>query len=88
MGDRESILNDNELFADTADTAKEGTQQHRKQERLKAATNNGMVFSQGGKKQWIHESVDKARVKSIIKAHTEYKQLELNENGEMLWTSM
>ena len=40
------------------------------------------MFLQGGKKQWILESVGKASVKSIIEAHIEYKQLELNENGE------
>ena len=35
-----------------------------------------------GKKQWTHESIDKASYKIINKTYAEYKQRELNEKGE------
>ena len=37
MADIEKILNDNEFFGDTADTPKEGIEQHKKRECLKSA---------------------------------------------------
>ena len=38
--------------------------------------NKGKIL--GGKKQWIHENVDKASDEFINKAYTEYSQPELN----------
>ena len=86
MTDAENILNDDEFFADTVDTPKEGAEQHRKRECLKRAICKGKVL--GGKKQWAHERVDKASDEIINKKYGEYKQRELNEKGEKNWKSL
>ena len=44
MTDVESILNDDEFFADTVDTPKEGAEQHKKRECLKGAIRKGKVL--------------------------------------------
>ena len=44
---------------------------------LKGTMNKGKLL--GGKKQWIHEKVDKISDEFINKAYTEYSQPELNE---------
>ena len=41
MNDRETILNENEFFADTIDAQNEGVEQNKKRECLKYAVNNG-----------------------------------------------
>ena len=61
----QSILNDDELSEDTVDTPKEGHEQHRKQEYLKSAISKGKEL--GGKKQWTHEKVHKAAMKTLTK---------------------
>ena len=77
-----------EFFSDTIDTTKEGVEQHRRQECLKYFISERELYSLGSKKQWTHESADKARDKTINKVYTENKQCELNEkresNGEVL----
>ena len=80
MTDAGSILSDNEFFADTVDTPKEGVEQYRKQECLKSALSKAKIL--GSKKQWTHERVDKASDETINEIHAEYKQRELNEKGE------
>ena len=76
----ESMLNDDQFFADTVDTPREGIRQHKKGERLKSAISKGKVL--GGKKQWTHERIDKASSETTNKTYTEYKQRELNQKGE------
>ena len=49
MVDVESILNDDEVFADTVDTPKESIDQHEKRQCLKGALSKGKLL--GGKKQ-------------------------------------
>ena len=77
MADFKNILNDDDFFGDTADTPKEGTEQHRKRECLKS---KGKAYLLGSK--WTEEKVDKASDKTINKTYAEYKQRELNEKGE------
>ena len=80
VADVDSILNDDEFFADTIDRPKEGVEQHKKRGCLKEAISKGKVL--GGKKQWTHERVDKANNETINKMYAEYKQRELNEKDE------
>ena len=80
MADVENILNNDNFFGDTADTPKEGIEQHRKQECLKGELSKGKVLD--GKRQWTHEKVDKASNETMNKTYAEYKQRELNEKGE------
>ena len=80
MTNVKNILNDDEFFGDTADTPKDGIEQHKKQECLKSAISKGKSHLLGGK--WTQEKVDKASYKTIKKTYTEYKQRELNEKGE------
>ena len=80
MTDVENILNDDEFFADTVDTLKEGVDQHRKREFLKRAVSKGKVL--GGKKQWTHEKVDKPSDGTINKTYADNRQCELNEKWE------
>ena len=58
MADFENILNDDDFFADTVDTLKEGTEQHRKRECLKSFISKGKAYLLESK--WIQEKVDKA----------------------------
>ena len=69
----ESMLNDDQFFADTADTPREGIEQHKKGECLNSAISKGKVL--GGKKQWTHERIDKASGETTNKTYTEYKQI-------------
>ena len=71
MTDVESILNDDEFFADTVDTPKEGIEQHKKRECLKSTIGKGKVL--GRKKQWTHEKIDKASNETINKTYAKYK---------------
>ena len=68
------------FFGDTADTPKEGIEQHRKRECLKGVIGKGKVYLLGGRQKWTHEGVDKA----ISKTYAEFKQCELNEKGEQI----
>ena len=77
------------FFGDIADTPKEGTGQHRKQECLKSAIDKGKTHLLGQK--WTHERVDKASHRTINKTYAEYRQRELNEKVKRLegpWASM
>ena len=80
MADVENILIDGDFFGDTADTTKEGIEQHKKRERLKSVISKGKPYLLGSK--WTQEKVDKASDKTINKTYAEYKQRELNEKGE------
>ena len=80
MTDNESMLNDDQFFADTVDTPREGIEQHKKGEYLKSTISKGKVL--GRKKQWTHERIDKASGETTNKTYGEYKQRELNEKGE------
>ena len=51
MVDVENTLNDDEFFGDTADTPKEGIEQHRKRECLKGVIGKGKVYLLGGKQK-------------------------------------
>ena len=43
------ILNDDDILGDIVDTAKEGTEQHKKRECLKSVTDNGEGYLLGSK---------------------------------------
>ena len=62
------------------DTPKEGTEQHKKREYLKSVMDKGKGYLLGS--EWTHERVYKASDETINKKYVEYKQRELNENGE------
>ena len=80
MADVENILNDDDFLWDSVDTLKEGIEQYRKRECLKSIISKGRAYLLGSK--WTQEKVDKASEETINKRYTEYKQHELNENGE------
>ena len=80
MADVENILNDDDFLGDSVDTLKEDIEQHRKRECLKSIISKGKAYLLGSK--WTQEKVDKASDETINKRYTEYKQHELNENGE------
>ena len=80
MTDVQNILNDDEFFADTVETLKEGVEQHKKREFLKSAIIKVKVL--GGKNQLTHEEVDKASDETINKTRAEYRQHELNKKVE------
>ena len=44
MADAGNILNDNKFFRDIVDTTKEGIEQHKKQEELKDAIDQGRLY--------------------------------------------
>ena len=75
MVDVENILHD-EFFGDVADTPKEATEQHKKRECLKSATEKGKLH------KWTHKRVDKASDEVINKMYAAYRQHELNKKGE------
>ena len=77
------VLNNEELFGDTVDTLKEGTEKHRKREYLKSVINKGKAYLLGS--IWTQEKVDKASGEIIDKTYAEYKQRELNEKGKKNW---
>ena len=52
------MLNDDDFFGDTADTPKEGIEQHRKRECLKSVISKGKSYLLASK--WTQEKVDKA----------------------------
>ena len=58
MADVENMLNDDDFFGDTADTPKEGIEQHRKRECLKSVISKGKSYLLASK--WTQEKVDKA----------------------------
>ena len=80
MADVENILNDDDFLGDSVDILKEGIEQHRKRECLKSIISKGKAYLLGSK--WTQEKVEKASDETINKRYTEYKQHELNENGE------
>ena len=82
MADVENMLNDDDFFGDTADTPKEGIEQHRKRECLKSVISKGKSYLLASK--WTQEKVDKASDETIHKTYAEYKQRELNEKGEKI----
>ena len=65
------ILNDDDFLGDTADTPKEGTEQHKKWEELKSVMDKGKGYLLGHK--WTHERVDKENDENINKKYVEYK---------------
>ena len=71
MASVEDVLND------VADTSKEATEQHKKQEELKSIINKGKLVH-----KWTHGRVDKASNEIINKTYAYYKQGKLNEKGE------
>ena len=79
MADVGDILNDDDFLEDTADTPKEGIEQHKKREELKSVIDKGKGHFLG---KWTHDRVDKVSDKVINKKYVEYKQRELNEKGE------
>ena len=62
MADVGNILNNNEFFNDVVDTPKEGTEQHKKREKLKSIIDKGMLGH-----KWSHERVEKASDETINK---------------------
>lgn len=60
MSDVEKIVNNDEFFAETVYTPKEGVEQQRKRKCLKGAINKGKTYLASSQKQWTHERVDKA----------------------------
>ena len=56
----EKIVNNDEFFAETVHTPKEGVEQQRKRKCLKGATNKGKIYLASNQKQCTHERVDKA----------------------------
>ena len=68
------------FFEDIADTLKEGTEQHKKQECLKNVIDKGKGHLLRHK--WTHRKVGKASHETINKKYAEYRQYELNEKGE------
>ena len=77
MADVKNILNDDEFFGDIVDTPKEGTEQHKKREKLESVIDRGKLGH-----KWTHERVDKASDETINKKYAEYKQREITEKGE------
>ena len=80
MADVGDILKDNEFFGDVVDTPREAIEQHKKREELKIVIGKGKMHLLGHK--WTHGSVGKASDEIINKTYVEYKQRELNEEGE------
>ena len=74
------ILNNDGFFGDTADTTKEGIEQHKKWECLESVISKGKAYLLGSK--WTQEKVNQASDKAINKTYDAYKQRELNERGE------
>ena len=70
------ILSDNEFFGDNVNTPKEGSEQYKKQDFLKSATDRGKLH------KWTHERVEKASDETINKTYAAYRQYELSETGE------
>ena len=66
MSNLENTLNDDEFFADTVNTPKEGVEQHRKRKCLKTRINRYMYLLVG-KKPTTRVRIDKARTKLLIK---------------------
>ena len=73
------ILNDNAFFGDIVDKPKEGIEQHKERECLRKAIDRGKANLVH---KWTHERVDKASDETINETYAEYKQRELNEQGE------
>ena len=69
----ENISNNGELFDYNIDTPKHGKEQRRERECLKDGISKGKVYLIGGKKEWMHEIVDKTSDESFNKAYAEYK---------------
>lgn len=84
ISDVENIVKNDEFFANTTYTPKEGIEQHRKQECLLVVVSKAKAYLLGSKKQWAHERVGKASRKTGSKVYAEYKQGELKEKGEKL----
>ena len=61
----ESMLNDDQFFADTADTPREGIEQHKKGECLNSAISKGKIL--GGKNNGHMKELIKPAVKLPIK---------------------
>ena len=80
MADVGDILNDNEFFGDVIDTPKEGTEQHKKREKLKSVIGKGKAHLLEHK--WTDGRLGKVSNEIIIKTYTEYRQYELNKKGE------
>ena len=80
MADVGNILNDDDFFGDIVDTAKEGTEQHKKRECLRGVIDRGKAYLLGHK--WTHERVEKVSDEVIKKTYAEYKQHEITGKGE------
>ena len=77
MTDAGGILNDDDFLRDTADTPKEGTEQHKKREELKSLIERGKLGH-----NLTHERVGKESDEIVNKKYAEYKQGELNKKDE------
>ena len=81
MADVGNILNDDDFLGHIVDTPKEVIEQHKKRECLKSVIDRGRAHLLGSK-WWTQERLDKASDEIINKTYTEYRQRELNEDGE------
>ena len=66
MLDAENILYNDELFADTVDTAKQNVEQHRKTKCLNCAMSKGKGYLLDGKKQSVNKVSDRTIIKYMM----------------------
>lgn len=64
--DAENILYNDELFADTVDTAKQNVEQHRKTKCLNGAMSKGKGYLLDGKKQSVNKVGDRTIIKYMM----------------------
>ena len=64
--DAENILYNDELFADTVDTAKQNVEQHRKTKCLNGAMSKGKGYLLDGKKQSVNKVSDRTIIKYMM----------------------
>ena len=64
--DAENILYNDELFADTVDTAKQNVEQHRKTKCLNGAMSKGKGYLLDGKKQSVNKFSDRTIIKYMM----------------------
>lgn len=66
MLDAENILYNDELFADTVDTAKQNVEQHRKTKCLNGAMSKVKGYLLDGKKQSVNKVSDRTIIKYMM----------------------
>ena len=82
MSDIENILNNDELFGDTAVTSKESDEQERRWGYLNCAISKGKMYLLSNKNNGPMKGFIKLATKPSNKVYTEYKQRELNGKGK------